>query len=69
MLYVPKDFAHGYQTLEDETEVFYNISHVYTPESSRGVRWNDPAFNISWPQPVSIIAERDRSYPDLNAGA
>ena len=64
MLYVPKDFAHGFQTLADETELTYHMSHTYAPESARGVRWNDPAFSISWPLPVSIIAERDRLYPD-----
>jgi len=65
MLYIPKDFAHGFQTLEDTTEVFYQMSHVYAPESGRGARWNDPAFNISWPEPVSLINERDRSYADF----
>ena len=64
MLYIPKDFAHGFQTLEDETELTYHMSHTYAAQSARGVRWDDPAFNISWPQPVSIMAERDRSYPD-----
>jgi dTDP-4-dehydrorhamnose 3,5-epimerase len=65
MLYIPTDFAHGFQTLEDEAELSYHMSHVYVPESATGVRWNDPAFNISWPQPVSVMAERDRCYPDL----
>jgi dTDP-4-dehydrorhamnose 3,5-epimerase len=64
MLYIPKDFAHGFQTLEDKTELTYHMSHTYTPKSARGVRWDDPAFNISWPQPVSIMAERDKSYPN-----
>jgi dTDP-4-dehydrorhamnose 3,5-epimerase len=67
MLYVPKDFAHGFQTLEDETELYYNMSHAYTPQSAGGVRWNDPAFKISWPLPVSIMAERDNTYPDFLA--
>jgi dTDP-4-dehydrorhamnose 3,5-epimerase len=67
MLYIPKDFAHGFQTLEDATEVFYQMSDVYAPESGRGVRWNDSAFNISWPGSVSIINERDRSYADFEA--
>ena len=65
MLYVPKDFAHGFQTLEDETEVFYQMSEVYRPESGRGVRWNDPAFGISWPEEVTMINDRDRTYADL----
>jgi dTDP-4-dehydrorhamnose 3,5-epimerase len=64
MLYIPTDFAHGFQTLEDETELTYHLSHTYAPESARGVRWNDPSFAISWPLPITIIAERDRSYPD-----
>jgi dTDP-4-dehydrorhamnose 3,5-epimerase len=65
MLYIPKDFAHGFQTLEDETELTYHMSHPYAPQSARGIRWDDSAFNISWPQPVSVMAERDRCYPDL----
>ena len=67
MLYVPKGFAHGFQTLEDETELGYHMSHAYTPQSAAGVRWSDPAFNISWPLPVSIMAERDNTYPDFLA--
>jgi dTDP-4-dehydrorhamnose 3,5-epimerase len=65
MLYIPTDFAHGFQTLEDESELSYHMSQSYVPESATGVRWNDPAFDISWPQPVSVMAERDRCYPDL----
>ena len=65
-LYVPKDFAHGFQTLENETEVFYQMSSPYVPESGRGVRWNDPAFGIDWPEPRKIIVnERDENYPDF----
>jgi dTDP-4-dehydrorhamnose 3,5-epimerase len=67
MLYIPKDFAHGFQTLEDDTELCYHMSHAYAPQSAGGVRWNDAAFNISWPLPVSIIAERDNTYPDFPA--
>ena len=66
MLYVPKGVAHGYQTLTDDAEVFYQVSEYYHPESAGGVRWNDPAFNIRWPLPVSVINERDASYPLLN---
>jgi dTDP-4-dehydrorhamnose 3,5-epimerase len=62
-LYVPKGMAHGFQTLEDATEVFYQISEFYSPESARGYRWDDPAFAIPWPEPVSVISERDRSLP------
>lgn len=66
MLYIPKDFAHGFQTLDDETEVFYQMSDAYAPESGRGVRWNDPAFGIAWPEAAAIIInERDRTYPDF----
>lgn len=64
MLYIPGEFAHGFQTLEDEAELCYHMSHAYVPQSATGVRWDDPVFKISWPQPVSIMAERDRSYPD-----
>ena len=65
MLYVPKGCAHGFQTLEDNTEVFYQMSEFYHPESAHGVRWNDPAFGIQWPAGVPvIISERDRSWPD-----
>lgn len=65
MLYVPKGFAHGFQTLSDGTEVLYQISEFQHPESARGVRWNDPAFRVRWPAPPSLISERDRGYPDF----
>jgi dTDP-4-dehydrorhamnose 3,5-epimerase len=65
MLYVPKGFAHGFQTLTDETELFYQISSAYVPESETGVRWNDPAFGIEWPTEVSTMNERDRNYRDF----
>ena len=65
MLYVPEGFAHGFQTLKDNTEVFYHMSCVYTPEYARGVRWNDPAFGIQWPDANRIISERDQSYADF----
>ena len=57
--------AHGFQTLEDDSEVFYQISQFYSPEHARGVRWDDPAFAIRWPDAVRTIADRDRSYPDI----
>lgn len=63
MLYIPPGFAHGFQTLVDTTEVFYLMGDVYAPELARGVRWDDPALKINWPLPVSVIAERDLSYP------
>lgn len=65
MIYVPEGFAHGFLTLEDNTEVFYQISEFYTPESSRGVRWNDPAFNVQWPMDIAVISDRDSQYPNL----
>jgi dTDP-4-dehydrorhamnose 3,5-epimerase len=65
MLYVPEDFAHGFQTLEDETELCYHMSYAYTPESARGVRWNDPAFGIEWPTDQRTMIARDRDYPNF----
>jgi dTDP-4-dehydrorhamnose 3,5-epimerase len=65
MLYIPVGFAHGFQTLEDDTEVFYQMSQIYSAEHARGVRWNDPAFGIQWPQDERTILERDRNYPDF----
>lgn len=66
MLYIPERFAHGFQTLEDETEVFYQMSEFYEPSCARGVRWNDPAFAIEWPPADRIIIERDQHYPDFS---
>ena len=66
MIYVPAGFAHGFQTLEDETEVFYQMSEFYHPECARGVRWDDPAFGIEWIISKPIISMRDRRYPDFN---
>lgn len=65
MLYVPEGFAHGLLTLENDTEVFYQMTEFYAPESQRGFRWNDPAFAIIWPEEAKFISERDRSYPDF----
>jgi dTDP-4-dehydrorhamnose 3,5-epimerase len=66
MLYIPKGFAHGFQTLEHDTEVMYQMSEFYQPEAARGVRWDDPAFAIDWPDAANrIMNERDRSYPDF----
>ncbi len=64
MLYIPRGFAHGFQTLEDATEVLYQMSQPFNAAAGRGVRWNDPAFGVSWPLPVSVISPRDRDYPD-----
>jgi dTDP-4-dehydrorhamnose 3,5-epimerase len=66
-LYVPEHFAHGFQTLADDTEVFYQISEVYRPECARGLRWDDPRVGVVWPLPVQVISERDRSFPDFAA--
>jgi len=66
MLYIPKGFAHGFQTLEDDTEVFYHMSEPYKAESARGVRFDDSAFGIRWPIPNPILSDRDRSYPLLD---
>ena len=65
MLYIPEGFAHGFQTLEDNTEVFYQMSEFYHPESAKGVRWNDPAFGIVWPDDIRVISDRDRQYQDF----
>ena len=65
MLYVPPPFAHGFQTLEDNSEVCYQMSTPFVPESGRGVRWDDPEFRIAWPIAEKTMNERDRSYPDF----
>lgn len=65
MVYIPEGCAHGFLTLEDATEVLYQMSEFYYTESARGVRWNDPAFGIVWPGPVEVISERDRTYPNF----
>jgi dTDP-4-dehydrorhamnose 3,5-epimerase len=66
MLYIPEGCAHGFLTLEDNCEVFYQISEFYSSEHGRGARWNDPAFGIEWPGEVRVIADRDRLYPDFS---
>ena len=65
MLCIPEGCAHGFLTLEDDCEVFYQMSEFYHPESARGVRWNDPAFGIEWPGKAEVISTRDASYPDF----
>lgn len=67
-LYIPEGCAHGFQTLEDETDVLYQMSTFYAPDAARGVRWDDPAFAIPWPRADRIIAERDQRYPDFTGG-
>jgi dTDP-4-dehydrorhamnose 3,5-epimerase len=61
-LYIPAGFAHGFQTLEDDTEVSYQISAAYVPSAARGLRYDDPALAIDWPQPVTVVSERDRAH-------
>jgi len=63
MLYVPENCAHGYQTLEDCTEMYYMTSGFYTPNAARGVRFDDPGFGIRWPLDATVISEQDRSWP------
>jgi dTDP-4-dehydrorhamnose 3,5-epimerase len=65
MLYVPEEFAHGFVTLEDQSEVFYEITQYYNAESARGVRWDDPALGIEWPRTPTVLSARDRSLPLL----
>jgi len=66
-LYIPAGFAHGFQTLRDNSEVFYQMSEFYHAAYARGVRWNDLAFGISWPLPDPLLSERDHAYPDFGA--
>jgi dTDP-4-dehydrorhamnose 3,5-epimerase len=66
MMYVPKGFAHGFQTLEAHVEIFYQMSEFYAPEYARGVRWNDPQFNITWAEEVTAISQKDREYRDCD---
>ena len=65
MLYIPEGFAHGFQTLEDDTEVFYQMSNWFSPEHVRGIRWNDKEFDIKWPIKCSIISKKDTAYEDF----
>jgi dTDP-4-dehydrorhamnose 3,5-epimerase len=64
-LFIPPGVAHGFLTLVDETEVFYQMDTAYVADAARGARWDDPAFAISWPAAPAVISERDRSYPDF----
>ncbi|MFO7167193.1 MAG: dTDP-4-dehydrorhamnose 3,5-epimerase [Chloroflexota bacterium] len=63
MLYVPEGFAHGFQTLVDDTRIQYQVSEVYAPQAEGGYRYDDPAFGISWPLPVTSISQKDLSWP------
>jgi len=64
MLYIPKGLAHGFQTLANDSVIFYMVTEFYQKDSERGVRWNDPAFNINWPLEVAEISEKDKAYSD-----
>jgi dTDP-4-dehydrorhamnose 3,5-epimerase len=67
-LYIPKGCAHGFQTLEDSTEVFYSITEAYHPDSGRAVRWDDPRFSIEWPlADEAFLSPRDAAYPDFTS--
>jgi dTDP-4-dehydrorhamnose 3,5-epimerase len=66
-LYIPKGFAHGFQTLRDNTRVNYMISEFHVPGAADGIRYNEPAFDVKWPLPVTTIAEKDLSWPDFKA--
>jgi dTDP-4-dehydrorhamnose 3,5-epimerase len=67
MIYIPGGFAHGYQILMDDTEVFYQVAQFYAPEYERGMRWDDPAFGIEWPLEVQVISDKDKSWPDYSS--
>lgn len=69
MLYVPEGFAHGFLTLADDSEVFYQMSEFYAPACARGLRWDDPQFGIQWPQAVRCISQRDATYPDFTVSS
>lgn len=65
-LFVPEGFAHGFITLEDDSDVFYHMSEFHKPDSARGLRWDDPRFDIRWPRTPSVISQRDRDYADFD---
>jgi dTDP-4-dehydrorhamnose 3,5-epimerase len=68
-LYVPGGFAHGFQCLDDNSEVFYQMSEFFTPELARGIRWNDPFFQVRWPLDPTILSPKDRQFPDFDPAA
>lgn len=67
MMYVPKGFAHGFITLEDNSEALYLVSEFYDPQQERGIRWNDPQFNLKWPFTPAVVSDKDMHHPDFNA--
>jgi dTDP-4-dehydrorhamnose 3,5-epimerase len=66
MMYVPRGFAHGFLTLEEDTETFYLVTAFYAPERERGVRWNDPRFGIRWPAQPQVISDKDAQQRDFD---
>ncbi len=68
MMLVPKGFAHGFVTLQPDTEAFYFVDEFYAPEHERGIRWNDPRFAIEWPKGPATISDKDRNHPDFDPG-
>ncbi len=66
MMYVPRGCAHGFVTLDDDTEAFYFVDALYAPTHERGVRWNDPAFNIDWPRLPAVLSDKDRGHRDFD---
>lgn len=70
MLYMPPGLAHGFQTLENDTQIMYMVDKLYKPEAERGIRWDDPTFNIEWPEPgAPILSEKDLQWPDFSPGS
>jgi dTDP-4-dehydrorhamnose 3,5-epimerase len=65
MLYLPRGTAHGFLTLDNDSQVFYQVSNYYDPDNERGIRWNDPFFSIPWPVVNPILSDKDQSYPDF----
>ncbi|MCX6722129.1 MAG: dTDP-4-dehydrorhamnose 3,5-epimerase [Candidatus Staskawiczbacteria bacterium] len=66
MFFIPKGFAHGFQSLKDNSEILYFVSEFYSPEYEGGIRWNDPFFNINWPVKNPILSEKDKNWPIFN---
>lgn len=66
MMYVPKGFAHGFLTLTDDVEAFYMVTEFYNPQAERGIRWNDPKFQIEWPFEPVVLSEKDKTWQDFN---
>ena len=64
-IYIPRGFAHGYQTLQNETEAFYQVTNFYAPGAEKGLRYDDPAIDLSWPMPINEISEKDKNWPSL----